>query len=163
MIVVSNTSPILNLAVIGRQDLIESLYKKVFIPQEVAEELSAILPEQFGRKELQKLNYIETLSVTKRELVNSLVVELDIGEAEAIALALEIKANLILLDERRGRKVASRFGLRFIGLLGMLVEAKHKGYIASLKPVLNELIAKAGFWISDQLYLRVLHEVGEKR
>ena len=161
MIVVSNTSPILNLAVIGRLNLIELLYKKVLIPQEVAAELSAILPEKFSKKELQKLHYIETLSITNREVVNSLSLELDLGEAEAIALALEMKANLLLLDERRGRKVASRFGFRFIGLIGMLVEAKRKGYIAALKPVLNELIVKAGFWISDELYSRGLHEVGE--
>ncbi len=163
MIVVSNTSPILNLSVIGQLNLIERFYKKVFIPQEVAAELSIILPEQIGTIELQKLPWIETRSITNRELVNSLVIELDAGEAEAIVLALDMKADLVLLDERRGRKVASRFGLKFIGLLGILVEAKRKGYIISLKPVLNDLIVKAGFWISDQLYTRVLHEVGEKQ
>lgn len=162
MIVGSNTSPILNLGVIGQLNIIKQLYNKILIPHEVAAELSIIPPEQIGAIELQKLPWIKTRSVINRELVNSLVLELDAGEAEAIVLALEMKADLVLLDERRARKVASRFGLRFIGLLGMLVEAKQKGFIISLKPVLNDLIVKAGFRISGQLYTRVLQEVGEE-
>jgi predicted nucleic acid-binding protein len=96
-----------------------------------------------------------------RVLVTALQAELDEGEAEAIALAIQLKAHLLLLDERRGRAVASRLGLRFIGLLGVLVEAKQKGYISRVKPLLDHLIAKAGFWVSHQLYARVLREVGE--
>jgi uncharacterized protein len=66
----------------------------------------------------------------------------------------------LLIDERRGRKVASRLGLKFIGLLGMLVEAKRKGFIV-VKPILDDMIAKAGFWVDSQLYARVLQEAGE--
>jgi len=87
--------------------------------------------------------------------------ELDPGEAEAIALAKELKADLLLMDERRGRRVASRLGLRFVGLLGILVEAKHKGLIKAVKPILDSLITKAGFWLGNRLYTRILETVGE--
>ena len=83
------------------------------------------------------------------------------GESEAIALAVAVGADLLLIDERRGRKIAARFGLKFIGLLGALTEAKHKRTIPAVKPVLDELIAKSGFWINDSLYRYVLGSTGE--
>jgi len=87
--------------------------------------------------------------------------ELDEGESEAIALAHQLKADLLLLDERQGRAVASRLGLKFIGLLGILVEAKKNGFLPSIKPVLDEVISKVGFWVSHKLYVEVLQSVGE--
>lgn len=161
MIVVSNTSPIMNLAVVEHLSLLEQLYSRIFIPEAVSEELSAIGLEQLGAKAIQSHSWIETRSVSNRSLVDSLLLELDAGEAETIVLAMEMKADLLLLDERRGRKAASRLGLRFIGLLGVLVDAKHKGLIVEVKPVLNDMIAKAGFWVDNHLYTRVLREVGE--
>jgi hypothetical protein len=87
--------------------------------------------------------------------------ELDDGEAEAIALAVESRADLILLDERKGRIVTSRLGLKFVGLLGVLIEAKHNGFVDSIKPIMDDLIKKAGFWISPQLYDHILQTTGE--
>jgi hypothetical protein len=99
--------------------------------------------------------------VTSQAIVDALQAELDIGEAEAIALAVEKQANLLLSDERRGRQVATRMGLTYIGLLGVLLEAKRKGFLPEVKPVLDDLLAKAGFWVSPQLYTRVLQAAGE--
>jgi predicted nucleic acid-binding protein len=65
------------------------------------------------------------------------------------------------MDERRGRAIAARLGLKYIGLLGVLVAAKQKGIITSIKPALDELITKAGFWITKDLYARLLSTVGE--
>lgn len=161
MIVVSNTSPIVNLAVVGHLSLLEQLYDRIFIPVAVSQELSAIGLEQLGGLGIQALSWIETRTVSNRSLVDSLLLELDAGEAETIVLAMEMKADLLLLDERRGRKAASRLGARFIGLLGVLVEAKHKGLIVAVKPVLNDVIVKAGFWVDNHLYTRILREVGE--
>jgi len=161
VIVVSNSSPIMNLAAVEQLNLLEQLYGKVLIPEAVLQELSTAASKQPGATAIQTLSWIETRSVANRSLVNMLLLELDMGETEAIALAIEVNADLLLIDERRGRKVASRLGLKFIGLLGMLVEAKHKGFIVMVKPILDDIIAKAGFWVDSQLYARVLQESGE--
>jgi predicted nucleic acid-binding protein len=66
-----------------------------------------------------------------------------------------------LIDERRGRAVASRLGLKFVGLLGTLIEAKQHGLVPAVKPILDDLLTKAGFWISRELYDRVMQTAGE--
>jgi len=69
---------------------------------------------------------------------------------------------MVLIDERRARAVATRLGLNGVGVLGVLVEAKPKALISQLKPILDDLITRAGFWVSAQLYERVLQAVGER-
>jgi predicted nucleic acid-binding protein len=161
MIVVSNTSPIVNLAAVGQLDLLRQLYGKVLIPRAVHNEIVIVGRGQPGAAEVETFGWIETRRVTDWIVVASLQLELDDGEAEAIALAAELKADLLLLDERKGRVVASRLGFKFVGLLGVLVEAKHKGLILAIRPVLDNLIGKAGFWISRDLYEHVLQAAGE--
>lgn len=157
MIVVSNTSPLMNLAVINQLKIIEQLYGKVIIPEEVSNELSVA-----GIYELIEQNpWIEKHQVKNKGLADSLKIELDDDEAETIALAIELKADMVLIDERLGRNIASRFGQKCIGILGMLMEAKHKGIIVSVKPIVDDLITKAGFWVSNDLYLKILREAGE--
>ena len=160
MVVASNTSPIMNLTAVEQLVLLQQLYAKVIIPQAVYEEL-VIGGEQPGSTEVQTFGWIETKSVTDQTLVTALLGELDRGEAEAIALAKELQAERLLLDERRGRAVAFRFGLRVTGVLGVLIEAKRKGHLQIVKPVLDALVAEAGFWVSPQLYRRVLQAAGE--
>ena len=162
MIVVSNTSPIMNLAAIGKPDLLRQLYSKVIIPQAVYNELTIEDGGRPGEQKIQTLRWIETRSVKDQVFVAALRGELDDGEAEAIALSKELETDLLLLDERRGRAVAARFGLRFIGLLGVLIDAKQKGYLAAIKPVLDDLVANAGFWVSQELYMSVLQAAGEQ-
>lgn len=162
MIVVSNTSPIINLAAVGQLDLLRQLYEKILIPQAVYGEVTNSDDLQPGATEVRTLAWIETRAAQDRTLVAALQGELDKGEAEAIALAKELAADLLLLDERRGRAVASRLALRFVGLLGALIEAKQKGLLAAVKPVLDDLVTKAGFWVSPQLYTRVLQVAREE-
>ena len=159
MIVVSDTSPLVNLAAIGKLDLLRQLYGQVVIPQAVYDEIITGAAQP-GTTELTS-NWIEIKRATLQSLVASLRLELDEGEAEAIALASELNADLLLLDERKGRIVASRLGIRFIGILGVLVEAKRKGLVPAVKPIVDDLISKAGFWISQQLYDRMLQSVRE--
>ncbi len=151
----------MNLAVIGRLDLIERLYVSVNIPEAVARELAAALPDQFSAQAMKKLAWLTVHPVKNRQMTESLLLDLDAGEAEAIALSVEMKAGLLLLDERRGRNIAQRFGLKFIGVMGMLIEAKRKGHLPAVKPSLDDLIATAGFWVDNRLYARVLQEAGE--
>lgn len=87
--------------------------------------------------------------------------ELDPGEAEAIDLAIENKSDLLLIDERRRRHIAARFDLKTLGLLGVLVEARRKGLIPSVSPLLNELSRAAGFYMTPELINRVKAACGE--
>ncbi|MGB3298208.1 MAG: DUF3368 domain-containing protein, partial [Phormidesmis sp.] len=100
-------------------------------------------------------------AVSDRTLVEALCNELDIGEAEAIALAVEVQADQVLIDERRGRMVAARLNLQYTGILGILVEAKSRGLVVEVKPLLDDLINEAGFWIAEPLYTSVLKIVNE--
>ncbi|QXD16313.1 DUF3368 domain-containing protein [Rhodocaloribacter litoris] len=94
-------------------------------------------------------------------LVTVLQRDLGRGEAEAIALALERNADLVLLDEREGRRAARRLGLSVTGVLGLLVEAKAKGHVATLRPLVDALRQVAGFYVHDEVYRAVLRQVGE--
>ena len=111
MIVVSNTSPIINLAAIGKLEILQKLYEKIFIPQAVHYEISIAGKGKPGALEIEKLEWIEVKEVTNHKLVKALQMELDEGEAEAITLAIGLKSELLLLDEPQGRKVASNLGL----------------------------------------------------
>lgn len=160
MIVVSNTSPIINLATIRKLDLLRQLYGQVAIPLAVYNEVIGGA-EQLGDSRVAMLDWLETRQATNEAVVAALKLELHEGEAEAIALAIELKADLLLMDERKGRGIASRLGLKPVGLLGVLVEAKYRGLVVSVRPIMDDLIEKAGFWISQPLYKRVLQAVNE--
>jgi uncharacterized protein len=161
VIIVSDTSPINNLAAINQLQLLQQLYGTILIPEAVYRELTD--PSFFvaGAAEVRTFDWIQPRSVTDHKVVEALGNELDVGEAEAIALALETEAELVLIDERRGRLVAGRLNLRYTGILGILVEAKSRGLIVEVKPLLNALIHQAGFWVAAPLYNSVLRFVNE--
>jgi predicted nucleic acid-binding protein len=161
MIIVSDTSPLINLAAVGQLDLLRQLYQHVILPQAIYDEVVIAGAGQPGAVEVKTAIWIETRHVHDQALANVLLLELDRGEAEALALATELKADLLLIDESKGRAIAARLGLTHIGLLGVLVLAKQRGIIVAVKPILDDLIAKAGFWIGGDLYQRVLQAVSE--
>ncbi|MFN6460726.1 MAG: DUF3368 domain-containing protein [Nostoc sp. DedVER02] len=161
MIVVSDTSPINNLAAINHLHLLQQLYGRVLIPEAVYRELTDPNFPVAGATEVQTFVWIQTCPVQDRILVEALSNELDIGEAEAIALAVEMKADRVLIDERRGRMVAARLNLSYTGILGILVEAKSQKLISAVKPLLDALINQAGFWVPKPLYKRILQLVDE--
>lgn len=158
MIVVSDTSAITNLAAIGQLQLVSQLYNQVMIPEAVYRELADINPPVPGTLEVQNASWIEVRQVSNYEVVKRLrdEVRLDPGESEAIALALELKADLLLIDERRGRAEADRLGVKITGLLGILVEAKHKKLIVAVKPLVDALITTSEFRVSSALYKQIL-------
>ena len=162
MIVVSDTSPIINLAVIGHIQLLQKLFQKILIPQSVYREVAIVGSGLPGSKEVDTLSWIECVEVNNWPLVKMLRKELDEGEAEAITLAVDNNADFVLLDERIGREVASRLGIQFVGVLGIIIHAKQNGHLDKVKPLIDELIIKAGFWISPSLYNYVLIKAGEE-
>lgn len=161
MSIVSNASPVINLARIGKLYLLRELYGELIIPEPVWHEVVVQGAGQPGADEVKAATWIKTRAATNRQLVQALQQELDAGEAEAIALVLEIGAELLLMDEHLGREVARHLGLRYTGLVGVLIEAKRKGFIRAVKPHLDALRDIAGFWVSDVLYQRVLQDEGE--
>ncbi|APB34751.1 Putative nucleic acid-binding protein, contains PIN domain [Gloeomargarita lithophora Alchichica-D10] len=163
MIVISDTSAITNLAVIDQLKLLPLLYGQVIIPEAVYRELVDIDPPVPGGVEVQIATWLEVKLIKNREVVERLQseVRLDTGESEAIALALEIGADLLLIDERRGRTEANRLGIKITGLLGILVEAKRKGLIVAVKPLMDALIATSEFRVSSALYNQILNIVNE--
>ena len=163
MIVISDTSIITNLAAIQYLQLLPQLYDRVTIPEAVYCELTEIDPPIPGTLEVQIAPWLEVRQVLDRSVIEHLQMEvkLDLGESEAIALALELNADLLLIDERRGRAEANRLGVRITGLLGVLVEAKRKNLITAVKPLMDAMIAMSNFRVSSDLYNQILEIIDE--
>jgi hypothetical protein len=149
------------MARIDQLDLLRQLYGELVIPEAVWHEVVVRGTGQAGAEEVKSASWIKTQAVANEPLVQALQQELDAGEAEAIVLALETGADLLIMDERLGRENARHLGLRHIGLIGVFVRAKHQGLIAEIKPHLDALRGVAAFRIEDALYMRVLKEEGE--
>ena len=161
MIVVRNTSPLTNLAATGQFSLVHQLYRRLHIAEGVWEELNATGRHWPGRDEIARADWIERHTVLNQALVTALRRDLDRGEAETIALALELNADLVLLDEREGRHAAQRLELRVTGVVGILLEAKSQGIIGAVLPHLDALRHKAGFYLSEPVYQAALAAAGE--
>ena len=161
MIIVSDTTPISELAKVDHLDLLPKLFGKVVIPQGVFNELQ--VGEHPAAKLVQDLSWLEVVTVDNQQLVRELQqsFKLDLGESEAIALAEEISASQLLIDERAARKVAMARKLPLIGTVGILLLAKRRGLLDSVKDVLDEMKAQ-GMRISDRLYVQVLTLAQEK-
>lgn len=100
-------------------------------------------------------------AVIDHSLLEALKLKLDVGESEAIALSVACGAGLLLMDERRGRIAATRLGCKVLGVLGVLLEAKTRGHLPTVRPVLEKLTTQAGFHVSKALIERVLEAAGE--
>lgn len=153
MIVVSDTSCISNLLSVGQASLLPRLFGEVLIPPAVEDELlrfHSCLPD-----------FVKCEAPSDQARLSRLREELDLGEAEAICLACEVKADRLLIDETLGRAAALREGLAIIGVVGVLVAAKQSGFLSSIGPVLQQLENEAGFRLSQSLKADALRAVGE--
>lgn len=158
MLIVSDTTTITNLWQVGQIHLLEQLYGQIIVPLAVWKEL-IILPEQASF--LQKLDWLQVKVPQDRQMIAKLLEGLDLGEAEAIALSLELTADFLVMDEAIGRKKAESLHIKVIDLLGILLKAKHEGLIVAVKPILARLEQDAGFYINPQLYQAVLRAANE--
>jgi hypothetical protein len=163
MLVFSDTSPISCLASLERLDLLET-YGEVNIVSAVEEELRQhpserarlLIDSAFSRGLL-----VRVTSAVESATGVLLEHELDRGEAQALSCAKASGADLVLLDEREGRKWARRLQIPAVGTLGILLRAKHEGRLLSLKTAMEELTRNYGFAISPVLLDRALIQVGE--
>jgi len=159
--IVSNASPLINLARIGKLDLLRELYGKLLIPEVVWHEIVIEGAGQPGSDEVKGAVWMESRRAKNKQLVQGLLQELDTGEAEAIVLALEEGADWLLTGEHLGRETAGHFKLRCIGRVGVMIAAKNKELISAIKPWLDSLRDLAGFRLRDSVYTRILREENE--
>lgn len=157
--VVSNTTPIISLLKLNRLEILKDLYGQVRIPLAVYQEIEAGKSKGYYQ-DLSQIDWVLISKVANEPAVKSFP-DLDAGEAEAIVLAIETNADLILLDERLGRFHAKHAGLNVTGTIGILIRAKKQNLIKELKPLLTELTEKE-VWISDKLKQKILNQVREK-
>lgn len=156
--VVSNTTPIISLLKLLRLDILEKLYSEISIPNAVFQEIEVGKNKKYYQ-DLSKINWINIVEIQDKQAVKYFL-DLDSGEAEAIVLATEINADLIIMDEKLGRFHAKHADLKVTGTIGVLIKAKKQGLISELRPVLYELTNK-GIWISEKLIKEILIQVGE--
>lgn len=156
MIVVADTSVLINLCRIGRAEILPQLFREVVIPPEVAGEFNSLAGRVPRFAALSLPPWLRQQSPAKNPRFMLELASLGPGETAALALALEIQADAVLLDERLGHDAAMRLGLKVIGLLGLLLQAKASGLLAAVSPELDALRNEAGFWISDRLRVKVL-------
>jgi hypothetical protein len=159
MRVVSNTSPICNLAIINRLELLRFRYGLVEIPVAVAEELS-FLTHSTARNRIESAVAAGWL-IVKPNPVKILQLNLDPGETASISLAQSEKAGVLLIDERRGRVAARSLAIKVAGILGELIYAKHAGSISSVKTEMYRLRTEARFFIDPAIERHILAEVAE--
>jgi predicted nucleic acid-binding protein len=149
MLIICDSSPLIALAKCDKLDILDSLFEEVSIPVQVYREFSVS-----GKPESAK---IITWAQGKIDepgdavLLKANTLSLDPGETAAIALYWEKSADFLLIDERKGRRIAAQNGIRIIGIVGIFVAAKNKGLINSVKPFLD-LLLHSSYYISDSLY-----------
>ncbi len=162
MIVVSDTTPIISLIKIDCLDILEKLYKNIIVPRAVYGELIVNADYEDEIDIINRCNFLKVQDVEENLSVLLLQkqLNLDKGESDAIVLANNINADLIVIDERKARKIDKDIGLNVTGTLGILAKAKQKGLIKELRPLLDELIDN-NIRIDKKLYMEILKLVEE--
>jgi predicted nucleic acid-binding protein len=161
MIVVADTSVILNLCCVRQEGLLQQLFQRVLIPSQVADEFVRLAKRQSRFSGMLLPGWIEIMPAPSSFPPEVTQAHLDPGESAAIALCFSQHADALLIDESLGREVAARLGLRAVGILGVLINARRRKMIPGVKIILDELENKAGFWVAPSLRQHVLHLAGE--
>lgn len=155
MSVISDASPLISLTAVDRLDLLRELFGHVLIP-------AAVYDEVFGEPDRGSCpEYIRLGKVTRQETVRFLAMNLHPGESEAIALALEQRCSLIILDDKEARETAARLDLKVIGTLGVLLLAKKRGVIKQVGPLIHQMMENVSFRIAPNVLRAALLQVDE--
>lgn len=158
--IVCNAGPLIALGLLGRLDLLKSLFDMVLVPEAVQQEIEQGGMKLAGLADFRRADWIRVVPLQNKrdELLESL---LDVGEAAVISLAREQKATLVLIDERKARKVARDiYGLQPIGTARILVEAKKRKLLPDIASQFQKL-RQEGYWIHASIVEAALREAGE--
>jgi predicted nucleic acid-binding protein len=157
---VCNSSPLIHLAKVGKLELLRDYFTEILIPEAVYRECVVDGKDREDAKRIESASWIRVVDIKNIDLKKALNTVLDEGESEAIVLALQESADLILLDDYEARELARTYGLRITGTIGILIKARHEGDISSIGEMLKKL-RRTGFWLSDDLYTKILRDAGE--
>ena len=157
MTIVCDTSPLLLFARADRLGLLPALYQRVVVPGAVLQEVNVQADEPARQIQVHVQQDVFQRKEAQGRSLDAVGENMGRGERAAIALARELDAELVVLDDEQGRTEARRHGLSITGSIGILIEAKERGIIASMRRELDRLVEE-GLWIDEQLYDRVLRE-----
>ena len=160
MRIICDAAVLIGLAKIGKLNLLEKLYRKIYIPWGVYNEVVIRGRGRPGAEEIDQAKWVGRIKVKDRTAVNLLVSEFGQGESEVLVLGKELKADWLILDDARARTAAISAGYRVIGLAGILLLAKQRNLIEDIKPLFDELVDK-NFRLSDKIMQTILEKAGE--
>ena len=161
---VSDSSVLIHLGVIGRLELLPALFEAVLVPDAVWQE---VVTQGRSKAVVEKVQaaashgWLRVETARNAALMQTLRQNFHAGESEAICLALEQRADVLLMDETDGREAARNLGLSTKGVVGLLIQAKRAGHLAEVRPAMMQLV-QSGFYLSPELIAQALQEVGEK-
>jgi len=158
--IVSNTTPLVAMAMADRFDLLNRIFGQISIPRGVSREVVEEGQERPGASEVREAAWIKVVEVQPKLAVAVLVDELDSGESETIVLAREMQADWVLVDERLARRKLAMLGIPTIGTLGILLKAKEVELIETIRPEMDKLRAR-GFRLTRRVYEDVLRMAEE--
>ena len=150
--VVADTSPLIALHQLGRLSLLQRILGEIYIPPAVARELSPGVPDL--------PSWIVVRGLAQPIASEILRASLGAGESEAMSLALEVKAELLIVDDRPARRLALNLGISVAGTAGILLRAKQLGFVPEVRPLLDEIIRR-GFRLSPAIREKALDDAGE--
>jgi predicted nucleic acid-binding protein len=159
-VIISDTSPLRALGHLGHMEWLQELFHRIHLPPAVAAELRHP-PSSLAVVDVSAWRFLVVQSPSNRQRVSEFRLRLDAGEAEALALAEELHADLILVDELAGREVARQCGFPVLGTLGILVRAKQQQLCPAVAPLLDILQSELNFFVSVGLRQTILKQAGE--
>ena len=159
MIVVSNSGPLIALSKLGLLSLLQKIFGKIILPEEVWKEVVEKGKGKAGSDIIAKAEWIEVRKIEELS-IEVLCKEIERGEAEAIVLAKRINADLLLIDEKIPREIAKSIGLNVVGVLGLIYEAISRGIVKRDFVKITEDMRRHGIWISDEVSEEVKRKFG---
>lgn len=160
MKVICNATPLISLSSVKKLHLLKDLFGEIIIPEQVYNEVAVAGADKYGSAEVKGCPWIKVQKTNDNILKSYLMQTLDEGEAEVIVLADELKADLVIIDERLARQYVDKAKLNLIGTLGIIANAKQEGLIPDARGLIQEMLSK-GRWFNKLLINRILTELGE--